>query len=130
MTGGAVPPVLEGAMEEKTQTVEQDGLKVVVSRATVLMGMRRTRLISEGIRANEDDVDRRLLRRFTYPDCLACTIRAEGIAPWPPSFDEFLALPDDFCAQWEVAAYAVNPGWLPGATPDPKASAPASSTTG
>jgi hypothetical protein len=117
-------------MDEQTRTIEQDGRKVTVARATVLMGMRRTRLASEGLAADETDLDRRLLRRFTYPDCIAATTQAEGIRPWPPSFETFIALPDDFCAQWEAAVYAVNPSWLPGQAPNPKANAPASSTTG
>lgn len=97
----------------ETRTLERDGVRITVAPATVLIGMRRTRLQVEGRSAEESDPDRALLHLYTYPDLIAATVEAEGI-PWPISFDDFLTLPDQLAAQWENAVYELNPHWLPG----------------
>jgi len=97
----------------ETRTLSLDGITLTVSAATVLIGMRRTRLQVEGRSAEETDPDRTLLRLYTYPDLVAATVEAQGI-PWPLSFEDFLELPDRLAAQWENAVYALNPHWLPG----------------
>jgi hypothetical protein len=105
----------------ETRAVECDGVHVVVSQATTLSGMRRTRLQIEGRDAQEEDVDRRLLRLYTYPDVIAATVEVEGL-DWPLDFETFLGLPDALVAQWEQAVYDLNPHWLPrpAATPEEK----------
>jgi len=96
------------------RTIEQDGVKIVVGAANTLMGMRRTRIREEGRKEieQESDVDRRILRIYTYPDLIAATVEAEGI-PWPLDFEPFLELPDHLVAEWEQAIYELNPHWIP-----------------
>ena len=87
--------------------------------------MKRTVLINQavaGIRAEQglgddtelpDDVEviaRSFLRRYTYPNCLACLLEAEGFAV-DLRFEEFAELPDVFVGQWERAAIELNPHW-------------------
>lgn len=104
-------------MPEKTLeiTVENTNIRVVVARATVLIGIRRTRLKYES--EQETDIDRRLLRLYTYADVAACTTGTLSIEgkeqPWPPDFETFLNLPDDLVGQLENAVYAANPHWAP-----------------
>lgn len=117
-------------MKSSAQTVEQDGLRVVIAPATVRQGMMRTRLIAESQIAPETDPDRALLRRFSYPDCVAAATSAEGIQPWPPDFETYLTLPDEFCARWEQAVYSVNPHWAPGYERPKAATSPPPSTSG
>lgn len=96
---------------------------VVVSEATVLHGIKRTRLRLEGRESEGDDPDRRLLALFTYPDLLAATESVEGELhrdggepfPWPLGFETFLRLPDRFISEWEKAVYRLNPHWIAGA---------------
>jgi hypothetical protein len=99
-----------------------------VSEATVLIGMRRTRLRLDASQAAETDIDRRLLRLFTYPDVCAAVVSVEGLpGAWPPDFETFAGLPDGLVAKLEEAVYRLNPHWLPGGAPgsDPKVSASA-----
>lgn len=104
------------------QTIEHNGVTVVVSAANVRQGMKRTRLRMEAAGAKEDDQDRMLLRLFTYPDLTASAVSVVGMA-WPLDFEAFLLLPDALVGKWEKACYELNPHWLPGGgpTPDPKA---------
>ncbi len=101
------------ALKEGTVVYEKGEIRIelLVGEASVLMGMRRTRLRMEGRRAEEEDPDRALLRVFSYPDMLAATKTAEGI-PWPLGFEEFLALPEGLLVMWEEAVYELNPNWL------------------
>lgn len=100
-------------------------LQVTVSEATALMGMRRSVLVSGAIAAVREALDlkedqalpedtdlmaRHFLRRYTYPNCLACVVEAEGLATDLP-FEEFCNLPDTFVSQWEAAALELNPHW-------------------
>lgn len=113
------------------RVVAWGGMTVTVrAPATALQGMRRTRLIAEALAAPEPDPDRALLRRFSYPDCVAGAASVSGVTPWPLDFESFIALPDEFIAQWEQAVYELHPKWAPGYQTDPKASAPANSTAG
>lgn len=101
-----------------------------VSEATVLIGMRRSRLSQDGQRAIETDVDRRLLRIYTYPDVCAAVILADGYPlPWPPDFETFLTLPDGLLVKFEEVIYRLNPHWLPGGAPAEDPKAPASAST-
>jgi len=104
-------------MTEKTLelTVDNTSLQVTIERATVLVGMRRARLKVEA--EKEKDIDRKLLRTYTYADIASCTkgvLRVDGkeIA-WPPDFETFLSLPDELGNQLEEAVYAINGHWLP-----------------
>jgi len=113
----------------QTEIIKHDGATFTVSTATVLIGMVRARLRRDGERAIEPNEDRRLLRILVYPDICAAVVSAEGLPyAWPPTFEQFLALPDSLDAALEDAIYRLNPHWLPGgaAGPDPKATAPAS----
>lgn len=102
-------------MDTETLSYHDDNLgdvELTVTEATVLIGIKRTRLKAEGLEVNEEDIDRRLLRMFTYPDLMAATVEAAGI-PWPLDFEDFLALPDRLVSQWERLLYQLNPHWLP-----------------
>lgn len=94
---------------------EDEGLgldvRLSISQATVLMGMKRSRLKREGIDAADEDIDRHLLRIFTYPDLSAATVAIEGLPDF--DFEAFLLLPDSLIARWEDAVYRLNPHWLP-----------------
>lgn len=114
-------------------TVDNTSLKVVVERATVLIGMRRARLKVEA--EKEKDIDRLLLRTYTYADIAACTkgtLTIDGRdQPWPPDFETFLNLPDELGNQLEEAVYAANPHWLPEEKgPEAEKKAPTTSTPG
>ncbi len=122
-------------MAEKTLelSVESTSLQVKVERATVLIGMRRTRLKSEALQ--EKDLDRKLLRMYTYADSAACssgTLTIDGkVLAWPCDFETFLNLPDELIGPVEELVYLVNPHWLPqeeGAEVEKKA--PTVSTSG
>lgn len=107
-------------------------VKVVVTGATVLVGMKRSRLRREGIDSGETDIDRRLLRVFTFPDIMAATVSITGSGlPDPLDFDAFVLLPDIFVSRWEGVVYRLNPHWLPSSAEEedddgPKSSAPTS----
>lgn len=113
----------------KTETIIHDSqgetLKATVSEATSLMGMKRSVLISralmdirdeQGLKDDDklpDDVEimaRLFLRRYTYPNCLACLVEAEGFSA-DLAFDEFARMPDRFIARWEETALSLNPHW-------------------
>ena len=96
--------------------VEVDGVRLTVTRANMKCGIKRTRLQVEAQKLAKDgkldDVDEFLLRMYTWPDLMAVTVDAEGIA-WPLTFEAFMELPDTLGAAWETAVYELNPGWLP-----------------
>ena len=106
-------------MEERI--VEVDGVRLVVTKATLKQGIKRTRLRVEGqklAKAGElEDVDEFLLRMYTWPDLMAATVSADGIE-WPLTFAAFLELPDTLGAKWEAAVYELNPDWLPSSGED------------
>lgn len=99
-------------MERKETTITfQDGemvYSVTVAEATALIGIRRTRLRLDG--SEEKDLDRKLLHMYTFADCIAATVRSEGLDL--QDFDAFCALPDSFVSQWETAVYVLNPHWV------------------
>ena len=119
-------------MRTEVVEYENDGHlgRFTVAEATVLIGIKRSRLRVEGERAMEEDPDRRILRIYTYPDVCAAVVDAGGL-PWPPDFETFLGFPDGLDAKLEEAIYRLNPHWLPEkpeGTEDPKAPAPASTS--
>lgn len=111
-------------MQTKTVTHADPELQVTVSEATALMGMRRNILISRAIAAIRDEWDpkeedepssvevmaQHFLRRYVYPNCLACLVKAQGFSLDLP-FEEFSDLPDAFVAEWENMALLLNPHW-------------------
>jgi hypothetical protein len=108
----------------KTQTVEFDNgtvkARIVVSEATAMQGIKRSRLAFEA--GNIDDPDLRLLRGFYYPALLAGARQIEiNGALGDPVFDDFAALPELLVKQWEDAVWALNPHWLPQDTDEKKA---------
>lgn len=97
----------------KTIAIERDGFRVVVSEASALIGMKRTRLkmeVYEKQRTREDtDIDRDILELLTYPDLAAAAVEFD---PSPlPDFESFLELPEMFVAEWGDAVYKLNPHW-------------------
>lgn len=101
----------------RTETVtglDGDGnpISVTIAEATVLIGMRRTRLRVAAGETTETDIDLRILHLMTYPDLIAAVVEQSGLE-WPLSFDDFCQLPDKFVSQWEQAVYSLNPHWLP-----------------
>lgn len=106
---------------------ENQSVTLTVSEATVLIGLKRTRLKLEQDKIEEPDPDRRLLRVITYPDLMAATVEADGFKAWPVTFDEFIELPEPLAIHWEEAVYRLNPHWLPPRTQEKKAS-PTTST--
>ena len=87
-----------------TKTVEDGDLKVTVSQANGVMGMRRHRLRYEQSLIADTDPDSRRLRLGDYPEMVAC-------ADVQPDFDTFAAMLDSFLAQWEAAVKELNPHW-------------------
>jgi len=116
-------------MTKWTVTHEGQGkpLKVLVEEANVLMGMKRTMLAQEAralllgedaanpdAQINLPDGDELalfLLRRHTYPNCIAATVKSEGFDHTTLTFEEFCLLPDRFVDDWENAALDFNPHW-------------------
>jgi|GEM_PF-2120054 len=113
----------------KTETITHDSqgetLKATVSEATSLMGMKRSILISQALTDIRDEqgladgeklpdtievMARLFLRRYTFPNCLACLIEAEGFSI-DLALDEFAQMPDRFVARWEEMALSLNPHW-------------------
>jgi hypothetical protein len=103
--------------------------EIEVAAANALRSITRTRLIMEAgdfPRGENDqppngiEVDRWMLRRTVYPDMIAATIGG-----WVEIGDQRYAMPDmpfdvfadgvpfKLLIDWEQAAYAANPHWLP-----------------
>lgn len=103
-------------MPEQSAVVEyQDDeldVRLTVQRATIRVGIKRTRLQIEAEKIIDDDWGLHVLRRHTYPDLIAATIEAKGIS-WPLSFGDYLGLPEPLGVAWERAVYELNPHWLP-----------------
>ncbi|MFH1555138.1 MAG: hypothetical protein ABII76_09785 [Pseudomonadota bacterium] len=89
-------------------------VRIVVTEAHALEGMKRARLAAHAERENEheEDVDRAILHMLVYPPLIAATVEAEGI-PWPLTFEQFLELPDTLMRPWEDAVFGLNPHWIP-----------------
>ena len=106
-------------MKQREIVYQEDewDVHLVVTEATVLHGIVRTRLRIEGRGVEDRDLDSRLLLMYTYPDLIAATVSAEGVS-WPLEFDDFLALPERLVIQWEQAVYELNAHWLPSAITD------------
>jgi len=133
-------------LKTRELTYEGGGLKVrlVLSEATVLMGMRRALLQGRAgayldTLPKEDGIDttaRTLLVRLLYPDLLAVVIEAEGLSP-ELSVAEFLELPEQLTDAWQNLVYEeLNPHWYPFRRPgedeaaEKNAAAPASGKSG
>lgn len=87
-----------------------------IRQATTLDGMKRTRLLVEADGLGNLDVDLLVLHTL-YPSLVVCTsgeIKREGQPlDWPPTFDQFLSLPEALSVKWEAAAFDMNPHWRP-----------------
>lgn len=110
----------------KTQTIEFDNgavkARIVVSEASVLQGVKRTRLKYEAGDIDKiTDPDLKLVRLLIYPELLAAarSIEIDGVLG-DPSFDDFCQLPEPLAKQWEDAAFTLNPHWLPGEADEKK----------
>ncbi len=93
--------------------------EIEVQTATVLIGIRHTRMHQEASEAakNETDVDRIIARTVLYPALISAStgnITVDGkTLPWPPDFETFVRLPESLEAQWESEVFRLNPHWLP-----------------
>ncbi len=86
--------------------------RLEICEATTLMGLRRGQLAAEA--GNDDNPLIWFVRRFMYPDCLACSTGEIGGKPVSElSVDEFLSMPDQITEAWLTAVYEVNPHWQP-----------------
>lgn len=105
-------------MSEKRTTLAYtlDGVEITLTivRATARMGVARYLLINKGVEANKNETDEALktLRLMIYPDCIIATESAEGME-FPPTFEQFVELPEDFINKWTETVYSINPQWLP-----------------
>lgn len=100
--------------QPKTETVtHKKQLWVTVSEATVAIGIKRQNLLRQARAEAPASFDEQLLRLLVYPDLIAATVDARGFDDWPISFDDYLALPEQFAYEWERAVYALNPHWIP-----------------
>lgn len=86
-------------------------IELEISRATLLMGIRRKQLMEQGRQVPDTDAEVHLWRLFLYPDLVACVSEAKGTV-WPPTFEQFLDMPEELIKDWEVATYQLNPHWL------------------
>jgi hypothetical protein len=93
----------------KTEVVYQD-VRLVLSEASILISMRRYRLMEEARAVKESDPDRAFLRESVYPNLVAATVEATGI-PWPLTFEEFVELPEALWDAWSLANRKVNKHW-------------------
>ena len=97
------------------KTIEEDGISVTIERSNYEMGLIRTHLLREAekdLRENVYDNEHAWARWITYPNCIACTVKVEGM-PWPLSFTDFCKNSETFNVKWEQAVYEVNPHWKP-----------------
>lgn len=105
---------------------ELDNLDVslTVVRVNVERGILRAMLISQARKDHtppDPDADliahgRYLLATQIYPSLIAATVETTGFDHWPPSFDEYLALPEELDIIWEDAVYDLNPHWTQSAS--------------
>ena len=98
--------------------LKHNGYEILVKEATVIAGMRRSRMRRDGTMAGEMDNDKRILLIITYPDLVCVSEGKKGFAHWPPSFEEFIELPEALVIEWEQIAYELNPHWQPGSHGD------------
>lgn len=104
-------------MIDKTRVVtysDAEGDKTItISRSTGYIALKRSTLIGEAIEANRNELDmnRVFARRFMYPGAIAATVSCTGFAHWPPTFDEFLDLPERLFSDWLEAVNQLNPHW-------------------
>jgi hypothetical protein len=121
--------------EEETIVFENGEMsaKIRVRRATLLDGVKRTRLSEEAklieakmTKRGEGDVDRWILRVMVWPDVAACTSGVLNFNHggtesteknqeilWPPDFESFANLTDELGVKVQDAVYRVNPHWAP-----------------
>lgn len=91
-------------------------LRVIVGKATVRMGARRTEIqLREMADTREgEDFWIRWLRRFTYPSMVAGTLCADGFGfSEVMSFEDYLDLDEGIAREWLDAIIELNPHWDP-----------------
>lgn len=103
-------------IELKHETVEVRGLRITVQEANGLMAARRETLAAKAYQSPTDDEAEQWMRAWVCPILLAVTVAVEGMK-WPLTIDELMALPDEVINVWLLAAFRLNPHWLP--KPDP-----------
>lgn len=103
-------------------------LSVTVSEADALQGIKRTVLISEALDTlgprpkkkkqaagpdlpTGEDWGLFLLRRYTWPACIAAAVSSKGFDHSTLTFDAFCRMPERFVSAWEAAVLKLNPHW-------------------
>lgn len=127
-------------MVERTLEYVDKGydVKLVVTEATVLSGMKRAVLAGFGLSYLKahgygfgDDGGKkgvsyvelsaqRVIAQSVYPDLLAVTKEAVGL-DLDMSVEEFMELPDGLTGVWSDLVYELNPLWLPRAEEETEA---------
>lgn len=94
--------------------IELNGVKLTVSEAGVLQGIRRSILQEQAKLDEGDDQAILYIKRIFYPDLIAATLSQSGFDNWPLSLADFMQVPDQLALKWENAVYELNPHWRPG----------------
>lgn len=103
-------------IELKRETIEVRGVQITVQEANGLMAARREVLAAKAYQSPADDEAEQWMRAWVCPILIAATVAVEGVK-WPLTIDEIIALPDEIVNAWLLAAFRLNPHWLP--KPDP-----------
>lgn len=98
----------------KSLNIAHGNYNLTVSEANVLSGMRRSVLKAKVENNPADDDAVRILRFLTYPDLISAVTENSGFEHWPPTFEQFLELPEALAEKWERAVYELNPHWRAG----------------
>jgi len=100
-------------------------VRLTINRATVRIGMMRTLLqekarVAAHERSPEAITDDELWNDIElwsqinfFPSLIAATSDAKGFEEWPPTYEQFLELPELLVMEWESAVFELNPHWRP-----------------
>lgn len=103
-------------MTLQTREVTHGDRRVVVSEASVRIGIARYRLMREGrllADAAQADSDMRAVLTFVYPNMIAPVVEQSGFEHWPPTPEEFASeIEESFWDRWSGAVQALNPHWF------------------
>lgn len=106
-------------------------VRLVVSEPTILTNSRRYSLgedVRPKVLEREDwDPTTQGVIFYSYPALVASVVEAEGFPHWPPTLDEFAALPAGLWDKWTEVTKRRCPDWfaeeqavVEAAQPDPK----------
>lgn len=91
--------------------------EIEVQAATVRMGLQRSKLISEVDEVEGADPYEYYTRKITYPSLIAASPEGlikvgDNVLEWPPTFDQFLELPEALGNGWYEKVNKLNPQWF------------------